>query len=299
MPIYNTYGKRPIFAKKKRKLAFFLIPVFITASAFAAKICFTQYYVEKTPASPEPLPAATAAMTALPEAAAEETISPVQTGVTAGLTQNVNLLKTLERKDGIKTAYLTFDDGPTTSVTPKILDILRRYNIKATFFEQGVMIEANPDVARRVYEEGHLIGNHSYTHNYNEVYASEQAFISEIEKVESLIKHTTGQENIFKVFRFPGGSDGGKWNDNKQSYKQTLSSMGYVYCDWNALNGDAEGGVKTAEQLIEEVKETTSGKEDVVILMHDSPAKKTTVEALPAIIEYLISQGYRFSRLDG
>ncbi len=214
---------------------------------------------------------------------------------------STNLLDSVKNADGVKTAYLTFDDGPTKSVTPRILDTLRKYNIKATFFEIGSGIESNPDMARRVYDEGHLIANHSYAHNYGELYASEESFSAEVLKTESLIKSVTGQETIFKLFRFPGGgfkSSKDRWSDNKQKYKDWLKDNGYVYCDWNSLNGDAEGGAKTKDQLIEGVKSSIGSQEDVVILMHDAAAKSTTADALPEICEYLISQGFEFRRLD-
>ena len=210
-----------------------------------------------------------------------------------------DILKGLNMDDGEKVAYLTFDDGPTLTVTPKILDTLRRYNVKATFFQVGSLIEENLDMARRVYDEGHLLANHSYAHNYSKLYATEDAFITEVEKTNQLIQKVSGNENYPKVFRFPGGGyNAGTWGANKQKYKEVLADKGVRYCDWNALNGDAEGGGnKTAAQLVERVKNTAK-KEDIVILMHDAAAKKTTAEALPAVIEYLISQGYSFKRLD-
>ncbi len=209
-----------------------------------------------------------------------------------------DILQGLNMEDGKKVAYLTFDDGPTMTVTPKILDTLRRYNVKATFFQVGSLIEENPDMARRVYDEGHLLGNHSYAHNYSKLYATEESFMSEIDKTYQLIADIVGNENYPKVFRFPGGGyNAGSWGANKQKYKEVLAQRGIRYCDWNALNGDAEGGTRSAAQLLERVKNTAK-KEDVVILMHDAAAKKTTAEALPSIIEYLISQGYEFKRLD-
>lgn len=210
-----------------------------------------------------------------------------------------DLLKAVDKQDGIKTCYLTFDDGPTTSVTPRILDILRRYNVKATFFTVGSLLEANPDIARREYEEGHFLANHSYAHNYSKLYADSTAFMNEINATSALIKNIVGREDYPMVFRFPGGGyNAGSYGEAKQTYKTVLESNGIRYCDWNALNGDAEGGSPTAAQLVERVKKTTKGKEDVVILMHDAAAKKTTAEALPEVIEYLLAEGYTFKRLD-
>lgn len=210
-----------------------------------------------------------------------------------------DILTAQNNEDGEKTCYLTFDDGPTTSVTPRILDTLRRYNVKATFFMVGTLIEANPDMARRVYEEGHLLANHSYAHNYSKLYADSTGFMNELDKTYTLINNITGNADYPRIFRFPGGGyNAGSYGSAKQEYKEILKNNNIRYCDWNALNGDAEGGSPSAEQLVERVKKTTKDKEDVVILMHDAAAKSTTADALPSIVEYLIGQGYKFKRLD-
>ncbi len=195
-----------------------------------------------------------------------------------------------------KICYLTFDDGPT-KVTPAVLDVLMEHDVKATFFMLGRMIEKNPDIAKRVYDEGHLLANHSYSHVYKELYATGESFMAEIEKVESLIREVTGEEP-FKLIRFPGGGqNAGVYAAEKQQYKLLLQEKGYYFADWNALNGDAEGGTRSADQLVARLKATATQK-NIVVLMHDAADKKTTAEALPAIIEHLKSQGYLFRRLD-
>ncbi|MEE1013085.1 MAG: polysaccharide deacetylase family protein [Clostridia bacterium] len=197
-----------------------------------------------------------------------------------------------------KICYLTFDDGPTTEVTPAVLDVLKQYNVKATFFMLGKMIERNPELAKRVYDEGHLLANHSYSHDYGALYASGDSFLGEIEKTTGLIQGVTGEEQPFKLMRFPGGShNAGSYAAQKQQYKLLLQEKGYYYADWNCLNGDAEGSSRTAEQLLARVKET-SGAQNIVVLMHDAATKKTTADALPAVISYLQEQGYIFKRLD-
>lgn len=196
-----------------------------------------------------------------------------------------------------KIAYLTFDDGPTKEVTPLILDVLKQYDVKATFFMLGKMIERNSDLAKRVYEEGHLLANHSYSHSYQELYATDQSFMAEIEKTNSLIKEII-QEEPFPLIRFPGGGyNAGSYAAEKQRYKRLLQEHDYYFADWNSLNGDAEGGTRSAEQLLARIKET-SGVKNIVILMHDAATKKTTAQALPAIIDYLKNKGYTFRRLD-
>ncbi len=197
-----------------------------------------------------------------------------------------------------KVCYLTFDDGPNKIITPKILDILRRYNVKATFFQVGTLIEENPDMARRVYEEGHLIGNHSYSHTYSKIYSSNEGFVDEFNKCAELIQNITG-DDYFPIIRFPGGGyNSGQYGEMKQELKKILAQNNVYHCDWNALSGDAEGGAKSAEQLLERVKTSSEGKNKIVILMHDTATKKQTVNSLPAIIEYLMNEGYVFARLD-
>ncbi len=213
--------------------------------------------------------------------------------------ENNNITEFIESTNSEnKVCYLTFDDGPNKSVTPLILDILRRYNIKATFFQVGTLIEENIDISKRVYEEGHLIGNHSYDHTYNKLYANHQSFMEEFNKCAELIKEVTG-DDYFPVMRLPGGSyRTGTYGDIKQELKVLLAENDIYHCDWNALSGDAEGSPKTKEQLLERIKSSSKGKNKIVVLMHDASSKKQTAEALPAIIEYLISENYHFSRLD-
>lgn len=197
-----------------------------------------------------------------------------------------------------KVCYLTFDDGPNKTITPLILDILRKYNIKATFFQVGTLIEEYPDISKRVYEEGHLIGNHSYSHTYDKLYYDKNSFIEEFNKCADLIQKITG-DDYFPITRLPGGGHNtGKYGQLKQELKVMLGENGVYHCDWNSLNGDAESNYKTSQQLLERVKSSIKNKNKVVLLMHDASSKKQTVNALPAIIEYLISENYTFARLD-
>ncbi len=213
-----------------------------------------------------------------------------------------DLLKIIEKADengGEKSCYLTFDDGPSSEVTASILDTLRRYNVKATFFEVGSIIRSNPDMARRVFEEGHLIANHSNSHNYDNLYATESSFINEVQKTEEAITAVCGEEPKLKQFRFPGGSyNAGDHAEEKQIYKKTLANAGYYYIDWNSLTGDAEGKTKNAEELLGYLQSNIDTDYSTVVLMHDASAKKATAEALPSVIEYLMSRGYTFKRLD-
>lgn len=195
-----------------------------------------------------------------------------------------------EGKKGNKIAYLTFDDGPSHKITPQILDILNGYNIKATFFVIGSMAEENPALLKREKADGHVIANHTYSHNYRNIYSSTTNFINDLKKGENVVSSIIGEYNS-KLIRFPGGSFG------RTAYKQAVTNAGYHYVDWNALNGDAEAPYVSKERLVSRLKETAAGQNTLYILMHDAPGKQSTVQALPEIIEYLKSQGYEFRTL--
>lgn len=196
------------------------------------------------------------------------------------------------KEDGKKVAYLTFDDGPSVTNTPKILDILKKNNIKATFFVIGKNAEENSALLKREAEEGHVIGNHTYSHNMKLVYANTTSFVSEFDKGDKAIKSVLGNDYNSKLIRFPGGSFGTKL----QPYREAAKKAGYHYIDWNDSTGDAEHNSVPVNNLLNELKTYTT-KDHVVILMHDAPAKHTTVEALPKVIEYLQSKGYSFDTL--
>lgn len=193
-----------------------------------------------------------------------------------------------------KMAYLTFDDGPSATVTPVILDILKERNIKATFFVLGCMVDRNPELVRREYMEGHYIANHGYSHIYKQIYSSQDAVLQEIFQTEDSIRRAIGiPEYNSHLFRFPGGSVGGQYRNIKNNVKSILGENGYAYIDWNVLTEDANAS-HNKEQLINFLIETCQGKNNIVILMHDAPNKITTYEALPECIDYLKEQGYEF-----
>lgn len=104
-----------------------------------------------------------------------------------------------------KRAFLTFDDGPS-AVTPTILEVLKQENVKASFFVLGSRVEAMPDIIKRIYEEGHYIANHGYSHTYSAIYSSPQAVLDEYNKCNEAVKKAIGkQEYNSHLFRFPGG----------------------------------------------------------------------------------------------
>lgn len=190
-----------------------------------------------------------------------------------------------------KTVYLTIDDGPYPETTPRILDILRDKGVKATFFVIGRQVERYPELVKAEYEQGHGIGNHSYSHNYASVYQSPESFLKEIRQNEDLIFKTIGVRP--RMIRAPGGTQG----HFNIAYYNAVDAGDYLVYDWNVSTGDAAGSSVPARTLLDNLKKQVAGKERAIILMHDVSTKKTTVEALPQIIDYLRGQGYRFAVL--
>lgn len=195
---------------------------------------------------------------------------------------------------GKKVAYLTFDDGPSNNVTPKILKILNNYNIKATFFVIGEMAEANKSILVKEKANGEVIGNHTFSHDYKYIYGSPKNLIDDFNKCSETIKAILGEDYNVKYARFPGGSFGKKLS----TYRDAAEKAGYSFIDWNCIDGDGEGNNISPSILLEKVKRTSISKKTLVVLLHDASAKSTTVQALPSIIEYLKSQGYIFKTLD-
>lgn len=194
-----------------------------------------------------------------------------------------------------KRAFLTFDDGPSINVTPLILDTLRNENVKASFFVLGSRVELYPELVKQEYDEGHYIANHGYSHVYAEIYSSVQAVLDEYFKTQDAIREALQMpEYNSYIFRFPGGSVGGRYASIKSQAKEVLQDNNIAYIDWNALTSDATGQDLTEDEMFDEMIYTTTGKNSVVILMHDASDKIKTANLLPRIIEYLRNEGYTF-----
>ena len=193
-----------------------------------------------------------------------------------------------------KIAYLTFDDGPTTLVTPKILDILKAENIKATFFVIGQSVDAHPEIVKRAYEEGHYIANHGYDHNNSVLYKNSKSFINEVKKTDLAIGKAIGIENYCShIFRFPNGFMAPLYKSEKKNAVSLLSEMNYTYIDWNCLNKDSEKKY-TTNQLLNNLKQSSKGKNTLVVLMHDTKDVNDSSLVLKDSIDYLKTQGYEF-----
>ena len=193
-----------------------------------------------------------------------------------------------ETESTVKTVYLTFDDGPSDRVTPKILDVLKEENVKATFFIIGKQAETRKYLIEREFKEGHTVAVHSYTHKYGEIYSSAESLIKDIDKCNDVIKSVTGRYS--SVYRFPGGSYG-----LSEKLVSAVTSHGLRYVDWNASTRDAEIYCATPAQILKSTADTSSNTENVVLLAHDSTSKTATAAALNDIIKYFKNKGYIFS----
>ena len=159
--------------------------------------------------------------------------------------------------DGEKVVYLTFDDGPSNNITPQILEILRREEVKATFFVLGSRVEIYPELVKQEYDEGHYIGNHGYSHTYKSIYSSVEAILNEYNNTETIIKNAIGnQEYNSHLFRFPGGSEGGKYAKLKNEAKAVLKANGIEFINWNCLTNDSVGK-PTYESLVTDFLKTS------------------------------------------
>lgn len=193
-----------------------------------------------------------------------------------------------------KQVYLTFDDGPSKDITPQILDILKENDVKATFFVLGARVELYPDNLKREYNEGHYIANHGYSHEYSRIYESKDTVFQEYIDCENAIKNALGNQDYNSyLFRFPGGSSGGRYNQVKIEAKELFKNYGIAHTNWNCLTGDAAGN-KTREACLEEMYKTKENQNSIILLMHDANDKSQTVEALPEIIQYYKNEGYTF-----
>lgn len=193
-----------------------------------------------------------------------------------------------------KIAYLTFDDGPTLRATPRILDILKAEDVKATFFVIGKYVQSHPELVKRAYDEGHFIANHGYDHSNQKLYESEESFINEVTSTDKEIANALGLNDYCShVFRFPNGFMSPKYHSKKATTAKILKTMGYVYVDWNCLNKDSEKKISNY-QLLNNLKKTSKNKGTLIILMHDTNDVNDTTAVLKDSIDYLKNQGYEF-----
>ena len=199
-----------------------------------------------------------------------------------------------------KVAYLTFDDGPS-SVTSRLLGVLDDLNVKATFFTSfaGSDTTEKRDLLKQESNAGHVVGVHTFTHDYHTIYANEQNFLDDFNKMKEIITEATGTTP--NVSRFPGGASntvsitasGGEII--MPHLAELVQDMGFQFFDWNAGGYDAQKPYPTASELASRVIDDAEGRDTVVILLHDT--HDFTVDAVPEIVNELRSQGYTFKTL--
>jgi len=191
-----------------------------------------------------------------------------------------------------KVIYLTFDDGPGP-YTGRLLDILAKYNVKATFF---VVNSGYISMVSRMAAEGHTVAIHSATHKYAQIYASDEAYFADLEKMQSIIEGHTGNKTM--MLRFPGGSS----NNISCAYNkgimtrltQSVKAQGYRYFDWNVDSNDA-GSASTADEVFNNVVNGIGNKRVSIVLQHD--IMDFSVDAVERIINWGLANGYTFRAL--
>lgn len=193
-----------------------------------------------------------------------------------------------QAQEGVKHVYLTFDDGPSEN-TGAVLDILKQYDVKATFFVIGKTDPTSIELYKRIVAEGHSLGIHSYSHKYTQIYESMESFQNDVLSLQAHLKEVTGQE--VHLYRFPGGSSNKVSKVPIEDCIRFLSQNGFTYYDWNATNGDATGKDISIEEMVSSVTTELGKYQNLTVLMHDGAGKQKTVEALPAIIEQVKAQG--------
>ena len=179
--------------------------------------------------------------------------------------------------------YLTFDGSPSNN-TGRILDILSTYNVKATFFVVGNEDEEMKSFYQRIVNEGHTLGMHSYSNKYSSLYASTDAFMNDLEKLQGYLMNVTGVSSMF--YRFPGGSGNQISDINMVDYVRILNQRGITYFDWNVSAGDSANDY-SIDDVVNQVTSGVRNYKTSVVLLHDADNKSTTVDALGPLIEAL------------
>ena len=183
--------------------------------------------------------------------------------------------------------YLTFDDGPS-KITDKVLDILKENQIKATFFIIGNQINGFEDVVKRINNDGHSIGLHSYTHKFKLIYSNKNTFIKEMLNCRNEISRLTGISP--NIIRFPGGSSKRLTN----AYLNKLHSYNFKIYDWNMVTSDGINSNTSPNRLYRDATEGNENLCPIILLLHCDYMHKNSCKALPNIIKYYKESGYEF-----
>ena len=205
---------------------------------------------------------------------------------TAEKNEKFSFIEDIADDEDVRKVYLTFDDGPSAN-TEQILNILDQYQLKATFFVVGKDDAALDVWYKEIVDRGHTIGMHSFSHRYDVIYKSLNAFSKDLKLIESKIYDVTGVK--CKLYRFPGGSSNQVSNLPMTEFIRYLNEQGITYFDWNVECGDATSNDYSVDELVDNVMTDIVKHSTCVVLMHDSNDKPKTVEALPKMIEQILA----------
>ena len=194
-----------------------------------------------------------------------------------------------------KKVYLTFDDGPG-SQTGKILDILKKNHVKATFFVTGKEDASSKKIYQRIVKEGHTLAMHSYSHIQDVIYDSKEAFEKDLKQINRCLYEATGVHT--KFYRFPGGSSTQNTSLSIQNFIDVLKKNHYLYLDWNVISPDINNANATKEQVVTGVMQGVDAYDTAVVLMYDVADKPMTVKALPSIIKQINAKNYELLPVD-
>ena len=194
-----------------------------------------------------------------------------------------------------KKVYLTFDDGPG-SQTGKILDILKKNHVKATFFVTGKEDASSKKIYQRIVKEGHTLAMHSYSHIQDVIYDSKEAFEKDLKQINRCLYEATGVHT--KFYRFLGGSSTQNTSLPIQNFIDVLKKNHYLYLDWNVISPDINNANATKEQVVTGVMQGVDAYDTAVVLMYDVADKPMTVKALPSIIKQIKAKNYELLPVD-
>ena len=194
-----------------------------------------------------------------------------------------------------KKVYLTFDDGPGPN-TKKILDILKKNNVKATFFVTGKTDDFSKEMYKRIVEEGHTLGMHSYSHVYDEIYSSTTAFRRDLDKIYDYLYEVTGEYS--KFYRFPGGSSVQETEVPIEKLIEILEEKDITYLDWNVLSPDIRDSGVRKKQMIRELMNDIEKYDTSVVMFYDTQTQPMTIKALPSVIKALKDKEYEILPVD-
>lgn len=194
-----------------------------------------------------------------------------------------------------KKVYLTFDDGPG-SQSGKILDILKKNHVKATFFVTGKENASSKKIYQRIVKEGHTLAMHSYSHIQDVIYDSKEAFEKDLKQINRCLYEATGVHT--KFYRFPGGSSTQNTSLPIQNFIDVLKKNHYLYLDWNVISPDINNANATKEQVVTGVMQGVDAYDTAVVLMYDVADKPMTVKALPSIIKQIKAKNYELLPVD-